>query len=95
MLAGQDGTTYRLEVVGDATDVEAELRRQPWVSTIDTSVGDGRTIWHVGVTDEHAADAQLLRTVLARPDITVASFGRQRYELEDVFIQLVEQEPNR
>jgi ABC-2 type transport system ATP-binding protein len=92
MLAGRDGTTYQLELRGNTAAVETDLRRQPWVTALDRDVADGRTVWHVRVSDEQAADRQLLRTVVADPDVTVLAYGRQRYELEDAFIHLVEQE---
>ena len=93
MLAGRDGTAYRLDLTGDATRVERDLRRRPWVTTTDREVADGRTVLHVGVSDQRAADRQLLRMVVADPDLTVLAYGRQRYDLEDAFIRLVEQEP--
>jgi ABC-2 type transport system ATP-binding protein len=95
LLAGQDGIAYRLELTGETGDVDADLRRQPWVAAIDRTVADGRTVWYVAVTDEQAADAQLLRTVVADPDVAVLAYGRHQHELEDVFVDLVEQEPNR
>jgi len=95
MLAGGDGAAYGLELTGDPSDVEAALRRQPWVSALDGHVADGVTVWHVAVTDEQAADARLLRTVVADPDVTVVAYGRHQHELEDIFVDLVEQEPNR
>jgi ABC-2 type transport system ATP-binding protein len=95
MLAGGGGTTYGLELTGHTGDVEADLRRRPWVAAIDRHPADGRTVWHVAATDEHAADAQLLCTVVADPDVTGLAYGRHQHELEDVFVDLVEQEPNR
>lgn len=74
LLAGQDGTTYRLELAGDTNAVEADLRRQPWISALDRTVAHGVTVWHVGVTDEQAADAQLLRAVVADPEVTVVAY---------------------
>ncbi len=42
------------------------------------------------MTDEDAAETQLLRRVLAHDDVVVTSYGRKRYELEDVFLNIVE-----
>ncbi|HEX6255684.1 MAG TPA: ABC transporter ATP-binding protein [Euzebyales bacterium] len=92
LLAGRDGITYRLELAGDTSAVEAHLQREPWVTVIDRDNADGRAVWHVGVSDEQAADRQLLRTVVADPEVTVLAYGRQRHDLEDAFIHLVEQE---
>ncbi len=95
LLTGQDGPTYRLELTGRTDQVEAELRRQPWVTAIERDVTMHRTVWHVGVTDEQAADQRLLRTVVADPEVTVTAYGRLQHELEDVFVDLVEQEQHR
>ena len=92
LLAGRDGLTYRLELAGETARVEASLRREHWVRTLDGAPRDGRTVWHIGVTDERAADQRLLRIALADPDVTVLAYGRHRHELEDVFVRLVEQD---
>lgn len=95
MLAGPDGITYRIELTGPSDRLLAELEAKPWVAGIETASLDGRRTWHVTVDDEQAADRHLLRTVVADPEVTVLSYGRHRYELEDVFVQLIEQEPHR
>ena len=56
-----------------------------------SAVTDGLlTTLQVTVTDEAIAKDQLLRLVLSDEQITVISFNRKRYELEDVFMHLVE-----
>ena len=40
--------------------------------------------------DEAAAENQLLRLVLADQQVTVTEFGRKKYELEEVFLNIVE-----
>ena len=42
------------------------------------------------MTDVQAAEAQLLRLVLSDEHVTVAEFGRKTYELEEVFLNIVE-----
>jgi hypothetical protein len=46
----------------------------------------------VAVSDVAGADASLLRTILADEAVRVRSFGRRRYQLEDVFVNLIEGE---
>jgi hypothetical protein len=43
----------------------------------------------VTVTDEAAAEHQLLRLVLDDRALTVTEFGRKKYDLEEVFMSLV------
>ena len=66
---------------------------QPWVSSVGhTSEGGKRVRWLVSVTDRPAAEEHLLRLVLAYKGVRVASFGRKRQSLEEVFLGLVEGE---
>ena len=48
----------------------------------------------MAVTNEEAARAQLLRLVLADEGLSVAEFGRRKYELEEVFLNLVHGDDN-
>lgn len=66
------------------------LRAAPWVSSLEEASENGRTRWLVGVTDEEAAEESLLRLVLDGRGVKVASFGRKRQSLEEVFMGLVE-----
>jgi hypothetical protein len=42
------------------------------------------------VSDETAAKDQLLRLALSDPSVTVLEFGQQKYNLEDIFLAIVE-----
>ena len=91
LLAGSEGIVYALAVRGATDRAQARLRALPWVSAIITTPGsNGVARWQVSVTDEAAAESQLLRTVLADDNLTVVEFGRRRYELEDIFMGIVE-----
>jgi hypothetical protein len=46
------------------------------------------------VKDEQAANQALLRLVLADKKVNVLQFGREKRELEQVFMQLVQEEDN-
>ncbi len=91
LLAGGSGATiYVMALKGDPTEVQQRVAAQPWVSSIRATPGDSHIDWQVAVTDENAAEDQLLRLVLADEHITVTEFGRKKYELEEVFLNLVE-----
>jgi hypothetical protein len=60
-----------------------------WVSGIEASQRGDQTIWEVSVTDEAAAEDQLL-SLLVSSGLKVSDFGRKEYELEDVFLNIVE-----
>jgi hypothetical protein len=66
------------------------LRARPWVVEVDETTGDdGGATLRVVVSDEAAAEAELLRVVLEDPEVVVADFRRQVFELEEVFLRLV------
>ena len=41
-----------------------------------------------------AAEATLLRSILASERVTVTAFGKQTHDLEDVFLRVVEEADN-
>jgi putative NADH-flavin reductase len=56
---------------------------------VTTENADGHHLT-VTVNDQEIADAQLLRSILQDDDVVVTAFGRKQFNLEDVFLQLVE-----
>jgi hypothetical protein len=48
--------------------------------------------WQISVTDETAAEAQLLRVVMEDSQLTVTEFGRKKHNLEEVFMSIVGEE---
>jgi len=91
LLAGGSGATiYVLTLKGDATAAHQRVAAQPWVAALQAATVDSQSAWQVSVTDEAAAEDQLLRLVLADSQLRVTEFGRKKYELEEVFLGLVE-----
>ena len=70
----------------------ARVAAQPWVTGVDVSPngGGGQLHWQVTVTEAEPAEDYLLRLVLDDRQLRVTSFGQRRYDLEDVFMSLVE-----
>lgn len=90
LLADDGGLVYTLQTAGDPRNVQERLSVQPWISYLDFKAVDSMTEWRVVVNDQQAAQAQLLRLVLADEEVSVLEFGRKKHELEEIFIQLVE-----
>ncbi len=82
-------TIYTIDVRGTSEARQAAVLGQPWVTTLDIKQANGYHRWRVAVTDDAAAEAQLLRLLLAGDDLNVVQFGREQMELEDVFMELV------
>jgi ABC-2 type transport system ATP-binding protein len=90
LLSGGDGPIYSLSLRGDGETARARIADLPWVAGVDVARHNGTTALQVSVTDEGAAEAQLLRQVLADERVTVLEFSRKRYELEEVFMNIIE-----
>jgi ABC-2 type transport system ATP-binding protein len=90
LMAGKDGIVYSLIVKGDGQSAKARLSQQAWVTSVTTTSSNGSTALQVNVADSGAAEAQLLRLILADSGATVTEFGRKRYNLEEVFLGIVE-----
>ncbi|GAB4574165.1 MAG: ABC transporter ATP-binding protein [Anaerolineae bacterium] len=91
LLAGSEGAVYTLTLQHAHESMQAALRALPWVREVSAApTTNGLMHWHVSVSDEKTAEAQLLRMVLADERVNVIEFGRRKYELEDIFLSIVE-----
>ena len=95
LLNGNGGIQYTLTLRGAAEAARARIAGKPWVTAVvDTAPVDhgqsGATTFQVRVTDAEAAEAQLLRLALDDEQTTVLEFGRQKQNLEAIFLQIVE-----
>lgn len=89
LLRADEGCVYRLSLKGLTDETQSRIAQQPWVSSLHASHINGVTRWRVTVSDEETAEMQLLRLVLADETVRVMEFGPEKYELEDVFMQLI------
>ena len=60
------------------------------MSGVDEAARNGAVTWKISVTDDQAAEAQLLSHVLADEALTVVEFSRKKFELEEIFMSIVE-----
>jgi ABC-2 type transport system ATP-binding protein len=90
LLIGNDGTIYSLITEGDTSETQSRIAKLSWVSGVDVSSKNGLATWQVRVTDDDVAKAQLLRLVMSDERLNVLEFGRKKYELEEVFLSIVE-----
>jgi len=90
LLAGTGGVVYRLTVRGDGRQAQQTLTLQPWVTAVSAQSNHDHTTLQITARDEAAAEGQLLRLVLADEQTTVTEFGRRKYNLEDIFLQMVD-----
>lgn len=89
ILNRREGVVFMVTVKGVPQGFGERLARLPWVTHATAIRHNGTSIWQVGVSDESAAESSLLRDVLADPSVTVIEFSRKKYELEEVFMEIV------
>jgi len=93
LLSGDEGVVYIVHLRGRIEEARKQLLSQPWVSSIADGQHNGDSVWQVSVSDPQTAEAQLFR-LLANCPIEVTEFRRRQYQLEDIFMQVVEGGPN-
>jgi ABC-2 type transport system ATP-binding protein len=89
LLAGNEGVVYVIRLKGNVEVAHKKVLTQPWVSGIKMSDQNGESTWQVSVKDPQAAEAHLFK-LLADSGVEVIDFHRKQYELEDIFMQVVE-----
>jgi hypothetical protein len=76
-------------VKGSGDQIEERLRQLSWVTQTSAARQNGATTWQVGVSDDVAAEAHLLRHILADEAVVVTEFSRKKYKLEEAFMDIV------
>ncbi|MCH8911825.1 MAG: ABC transporter ATP-binding protein [Chloroflexi bacterium] len=91
LLSGGGATVYTIVLKGDATEVQKRVLSQDWVDSIEVTPDENATTLQVSVSDAQAAETQLIRLVSKDEHVTVSEFRRKEMDLEEVFMNLVEQ----
>ena len=92
LLVGSEGVAYTLILEGNTQKAHSALSAEKWVTSITEREEKGQTHWVITVEDTSIAKKQLLRTVLKNEDVDVVDFGLKQYELEEIFMRLVEED---
>jgi ABC-2 type transport system ATP-binding protein len=93
LLAGTDAASFVIEIRGEAEGAAARLERLSFVVETQVTPLEDRTRLRVSVDDVDAAERRLLRELLASDDVRVTSYAAHRLDLEQVFVDLVEEVP--
>jgi ABC-2 type transport system ATP-binding protein len=89
LLAGSEGVVYMVHLRGQVEEAYQQVQSLPWVSGIITGQHNGDITWQVSVTDQPTAETELLKLLVNGP-VVVSEFRRKQYELEDIFMQVIE-----
>lgn len=94
ILNHKDGVVYRLKVKGNDGSLMGILSALPWITNVKFTPHNGTNIWEISVGNEEEAEKHLLRTILGNPEIRVTEFSQKKYELEEVFMDIVKGDNN-
>jgi ABC-2 type transport system ATP-binding protein len=89
LLAGSEGVVYIVHLRGQIEEIRKQVLSQSWVNGIIDGQHNGAIAWQVSVSDPQAAEEQLLKLLVGGP-VVVTEFRRKQYELEDIFMQIIE-----
>jgi ABC-2 type transport system ATP-binding protein len=90
LLVGSGGTAYSIKVRGDTKGAQERISTQPWVTQIQVIDRNGEATFVVSVSDPGEAEAKLARILLADEHLVMTEFKRKVYELEEIFMEIVE-----
>ena len=91
-INGNGETVYSIRLKGNTEDAFTRISKETWVSRIDVSLEGGETHWLVNVVDQKIAENKLLSLILANGNLQVTNWGKKTYELESVFMDIIEEE---
>ena len=94
LLAGSEGIVYTITIRGNPQRARDLISTQPWVNSVQTMQQNGSTKWLVSVNEESIAEEELLRLILRDRSLSICEFGMKKYELEEIFLRLVEDGKN-
>jgi len=91
LLSAGGNTVYRVVLRGDGGRLRETLLEIDWIERIDqVGQADDMATWSLVVTDPTAAEQHLFRQLAQADEVAILELVRSRYELEDVFVRLVE-----
>jgi ABC-2 type transport system ATP-binding protein len=90
LLAGGEGVAYSVTLKGNPENAYQRVHNLPWVTNLQVKPHNDLVDWVVSVADVNLAETQLLREILVDDELIVTDFHRREYELEDIFMRIVE-----
>ena len=94
MLSSQGEIVFKMITLGAHSGAYSTIKEQPWVSSIKIDCEEGRTCWQINVLDKEAAETNLINLAISCPNLVVIEFEQKKYELEEVFMNLLSEKDN-
>lgn len=88
-INGGSEMRYTVKLKKDPQKAYQLLSQQPWISTVDLKLGSP-SVLDISILDEAAAEENLLKLLVNETDNILTDFRRTEFELEDVFVKMVE-----
>ncbi|UCG02962.1 MAG: ABC transporter ATP-binding protein [Candidatus Heimdallarchaeota archaeon] len=87
----EDESIFNVKVQGDISKVMRQLILQKWISNVNVTQLTGNSDYQLKITvsDDEYAQKNLIRELM-NLNLIICEFQRQEYELEDVFMKLIE-----
>jgi hypothetical protein len=91
LLKGTKTTQYQVKLKGNnLSTLREKLLEEAWITTIQVKEQNGSTTWKIAVNDSETAEYELLPKIHTGEKIRMLEYSQQNYDLEDVFLKLVE-----
>lgn len=90
LLAGAEGVSYQVKFRGDGKALQAKIDALPWVQGIQETTRANGSSWIINVGNPEEAEAELFRIIASDPNVIVAEYRQRTYELEDIFMHIIE-----
>jgi ABC-2 type transport system ATP-binding protein len=87
---GSSSIIYDVIIEGPTDEAHQLVLSQDWVTGVNVQEENGSTKLQVTVADEMKAKTELLRMLMSVSGVLVTEFVRNRMDLEDVFMKIVE-----
>ncbi|MHA2305352.1 MAG: ABC transporter ATP-binding protein [Candidatus Hodarchaeales archaeon] len=88
----EEGAIFKVQVQGDVSEIQDRLTTFEWISTVNiTSLkSDNKYELEIAALDNEYAQKNLIHELMGDNHITISEFRRQEYELEDIFMKIIE-----
>jgi ABC-2 type transport system ATP-binding protein len=94
LLAGNEGTIYEITFNGGRDSLQNIIISESYVTNIQEQDSEKKKTWYVNVNDESLAEKKLLRAFLKDESVTILEYSKKKFELEEIFLQLIGDDNN-
>jgi ABC-2 type transport system ATP-binding protein len=94
LLAGSENPIFIIKVRGSIKNIKDTLNKLDWVESVEIKKESTFNLIQVVVNNEEMAERKLLRIILKNEDLNILEYRKKQYELEEIFLQVIEGDKN-